>query len=82
MTTIEYYRLRDDAEECRYLGTFDDDKWDAPKCRFADALARFGVSKEVAQKVIHAMANDYSVIDWDQPICCEPHERFAPCHFP
>ncbi len=74
--TIDTYRLVNDAEECRYLGTFDDDSLDSSKCRLADALARFGVSKEVARKVVHAVGEDYVAIDWNLPICCKEHERF------
>ena len=76
MAKIEYYRLVDDAEECRYIGTFDNAGNEGGKHQTADALARFGVSLEVARKVINALENDYIEIDRDQPICCAEHERF------
>ena len=76
MAKVEWYRLVDDAEQCRYLGTFAEDDQNGVKCRFADALARFGVSSETARKIINSLENDYATYDRDQPICCEEHERF------
>ncbi len=79
MTVKEYYRLMDDANECRYLGTFDDaipPGNEGGKCQTADALARFGISEELARKIIHALEYDYTPIDRLLPICCEEHKKF------
>ena len=76
MTMIEYYRLTDDSNECRYMGTFDHQKNEGGRRQTADALARCGVSEEVAQKVIHLLSYDYHQIDRKLPICCAEHERF------
>ena len=76
MAKIEYYRLVEDADECRYIGTFDDQDNEGGRRQTADALARCGVSEDVARRVIHLLSYDYTQIDRSLPICCAEHERF------
>ncbi len=51
MAEVEWYRLVDDTEECRYIGTCkDEESQDGVKLRIADAFARFGVDTETAER--------------------------------
>ena len=53
MAEVEWYRLVDDAEECRYLGTADEEESQVGvKLRIANAFARFGVDTETAGKIM------------------------------
>jgi len=76
MTTIEYYRLVDDAEECRYIGAFDHEDNEGGRRQTADACARAGISEEATKKLIQFLSHDYVPINRNLPICCEEHEQF------